>query len=1212
MYGRFHAIRHGDLAVVYLGGVITATATAGLTRDVESLIDEGIRRFIFNMRDVRRLDSTSVGAIVGIQHRIESVGGRLIITRVPEELLDVFSISNLHRILHITAAESITSDAEVVIAPPPETLREELEETWKRLSESSDAGVEPLPEGFSDYLRGVDTRVRGLLDANQELQDLLHHGDLEIRHSEERHRHLFENAAEAILVIETHEGEIIRANQQALSLTGHGEKALLGKTINDLLPDLAGLSLVNLMTALRRRASQSAVTALHLRRADGSTIPVHIVSGELQSQGEPLIVIHMRDVSVFQEAEVALQEQVELVTNLNALERRLAGSRNPATLFRELASQVNRLLHTEESAVLALEPTLDRLGSVVIGERSGEGEGVECTDHEVSKPLESLRPLMAGTITAPLDPQLLRPLIDEGIIPREWLGQSRQWLSLTIGLGDDVGAVLILGRDGEWSDREISILQNLRTMGSLCLANATHIHEVERAHSEYLQIFQQSRDAIGVIDLTTGHVITANPQWEGLTGQHPDEAVGTPLINFVAEDDWSLVRQELRRLQTQGEGRWECRIANDSGGSTWVQVRGSLIQPEPAPLALLILIDITERRQRDQEIRSLSRITTSNPNLVLRVDHRGQVVYANPAVGAFLKRAGLAPEDLRALLPGDLVATINRLTHGPNRVETLEHTVGDRTLLCTLCVPVDDDSAILHGVEITAQKNLEQAIAESEANYRALVEGAIEGIAALRDGHLHTVNRRLCDITGRSADDLFGLALRELVHPDDWRTLAEELLRVTHGEISDTCISFRFVHAGGDSRDIEAAFVPTSVGPLRQIVGYFTDVTEQRRLEAELQQLQRIETIGKLAGGIAHDFNDVLTGVLGHAHLLQESLDEGSEAHRHAQKIDEVAERGRVLTSNLMTFARGDRIQAEVIDMAEIVEDSLEMLRRTLGRDITVDCEAPDEPAVVEIAPSHIRHILMCLGANAREAMERGGRLGIRLSSVVLGAPELKTLPGARPGPHVCLEVSDTGRGIPERDLPKIFDPLFTTKSGTKSAGLGLALVFGVVTHAGGSVHVESEIDRGTRVRIFLPRSERAPRRHIATGHRRARTGETLLVIDDEEIVRELTQEILADAGYEVITASNGAEGLDRYHEAQEQIRAILLDIMMPVMDGPTLFRTLRQEGADLPILLISGYSSEGEIQELLVQGRCDFLPKPFRREVLLSKIGALLAQRTP
>jgi PAS domain S-box-containing protein len=984
--------------------------------------------------------------------------------------------------------------------------------------------------------------------------------------------------------------------------------------LSALLPDLARLDTPALVEALREQSGESTAASLLLTRGDGSTLPVQVTASTAPALGDEMLLVSLRDVSAFQVVEQRLRSQVYQLSRLNAIGRRLAAKHSVEAILSEMLLEGQRLLEPTEALVLRIDPDHQRATAAWIME--GESNGVQDHQHlqrRFSKPCERFSRLLSSAEPTKVGAEDLNPLAEVEILPREWLQRRRRWITQTIVASDRPVALVIMGRDANspWKDQGLSLLNNLATMAGLSLDNAEHLTSVERAHTRWRHLFDSSRDAIGVVDLSTGRVVAANREWSILTAQSLDDASDAPFVDVLAEADWEQAQERLARLQETGQERWECRLnVWGEGEGVWVQVRASLVESGATPTALLILINITAQRQRDQEVRSLSRIAIANPNLVLKADESGEIIYANPGTSAFLRRAGMPPDKVAATLPESLEGLVRPLVANPGKVETFEHRVGDRTLLHTATATEDERTVIFHGVEITAQKHLEEAITESEENYRLLVEGAREGICAIRDGVFHTVNRALCAMLGRDADEVVGKPLREFMEPEDWPEIRQILVDWPHGAPKVRESAFRLHDAMGRVRDIHGAFVPDKVGDTPQLLGYLTDITEQRRLESQLLQKHRIESVGQLAKGIANEFNNSLCTILGNASQMAERLSGDAEAQRLLSAIERAADRGADLTHQLQTFTNSAQVDPQILDLSEEIKRCIDLVRGTIGADVRISFTPTAEPALVEIDPAQLNQVLVAIAANSREAMPRGGELQIRVCSFVLGTPEIERMPQGRMGPHHCLEVSDTGGGIPEDVLPKIFDPFFTTKSSGDGTGLGLALVHTIMERMGGFIDVESEVGVGTTMRLFMPRSDGSTEKSASSEGAVRSCGSLVLIVDDEDLVRELVAEVLQDAGFKVMTARNGAEGLAACEGLIDDLSAVVLDFIMPVMDGAETFKRLREIRPDLPILVASGFAGEQETGDMLSQGNADFLTKPFRREALLGKLDALIVAR--
>ena len=408
-----------------------------------------------------------------------------------------------------------------------------------------------------------------------------------------------------------------------------------------------------------------------------------------------------------------------------------------------------------------------------------------------------------------------------------------------------------------------------------------------------------------------------------------------------------------------------------------------------------------------------------------------------------------------------------------------------------------------------------------------------------------------------------------------------------------------------DDRRLSWSFFPI---PGRELVHvYGGDITERKRLEEQVRHAQKMEAVGLLSGGIAHDFNNLLTVIQSHAGLMEMGGRLTPELTRSLSGIREAADRASNLTRQLLTFSRKHPMQPQVIDLREVVQDTTRMLAPILGEPIAIELALPGEPQWVKADATMMEQVIMNLAVNARDAMPGGGRLTLAVEAV----EDVDPATGAT---ESCarLTVTDTGTGIPREILPKIFDPFFTTKEVGKGTGLGLATVYSIVQQHAGHLEVRSEPGAGTTFRIFLPRSPRpAPPAAAPSPPRPARRGgETILVVEDEALVRMLVEQVLLRAGYTVLTAEDASAALRIWEHRAGEIALLLTDLVMPgPMGGWTLAERLRASRPALRVVYMTGYSPDIAGENPLLQEGLNFLTKPFRPEKLLSAIGASLEQ---
>jgi PAS domain S-box-containing protein len=387
-----------------------------------------------------------------------------------------------------------------------------------------------------------------------------------------------------------------------------------------------------------------------------------------------------------------------------------------------------------------------------------------------------------------------------------------------------------------------------------------------------------------------------------------------------------------------------------------------------------------------------------------------------------------------------------------------------------------------------------------------------------------------------------------------------------------------------------------------------TDITERKKLEGQFLRAQRTESIGTLAGGIAHDLNNVLAPILTAVQMLQMKFTD-EESQRFLALLRTNAERGSDLVKQVLAFARGVEGSHIPLDPRHVIKDVIRILRDTLPKSIEIQFSLPDDLWIVSGDATQLHQVLMNLCVNARDAMPHGGRLSIRAENMEIDENYARMNLEAKPGRYVTITVSDTGTGIPPTIVNKIFEPFFTTKEHGKGTGLGLSTVLGILKGHGGFINVYSELGKGTRFMVYLPATEaeglvpaeEAPS-ELPAGH-----GETVLVVDDEEAIREITKATLEKFGYEVLTANDGAEAVALYAANLGKIDAVLLDMMMPFMDGPATIRALQRLDQQVRVIGTSGLTENSKVFEASDAGVHLFLSKPYTAEALLKMLDRLL-----
>ena len=501
------------------------------------------------------------------------------------------------------------------------------------------------------------------------------------------------------------------------------------------------------------------------------------------------------------------------------------------------------------------------------------------------------------------------------------------------------------------------------------------------------------------------------------------------------------------------------------------------------------------------------------------------------------------------------------------------------------------------------------ALRESEQKFRSLFDQLPDAILVCDErGRVLDANPTARQLSGVCRGALIGTPVNDLFAPSDREAAGSKFPGWFRGE-SEFTDGLNWQKNG---HPLPVQIHSTRIqylGDTAAVVLQVRDLTEHKRLQEQFHQAQKMEAVGRLADGIAHDFNNLLTSILSFGQLVLDDLGSDHPVAVNAREIIHTAERAGELSQQLLTFSRRQVIQRTPQDLNGIVRDMDRMLRRTLGEDVELVCLLADGLPVVEADATRLGQVIMNLAVNARDAMPTGGRLAIQTRSVTLTPQDCAQLPDVEPGPFVVLSISDTGCGMTPEVMEHLFEPFFTTKEDEGGTGLGLSTTYGIAKQFGGHIQVDSQPGVGTTFRVYLPESEGEPAapKSRPGGKAPARGGETLLLVEDEPSLRDVTAQILRRLGYKVYTASGGTEALDLARKRRDDIQLLLTDMIMPGMDGWTLARTLREEDPELRVVFISGYSDGFITRHGIQEESIDLLPKPFRRDALARKIREVL-----
>jgi PAS domain S-box-containing protein len=665
-------------------------------------------------------------------------------------------------------------------------------------------------------------------------------------------------------------------------------------------------------------------------------------------------------------------------------------------------------------------------------------------------------------------------------------------------------------------------------------------------------------------------------------------------------------------------------------------------QTSPGAMAVLFH-DVTEQTQlREQLIRSertLDSIIKAIPDIVYRLDTKGRITFVNDTVRMY----GYTPDELIGVSIFDLVhpedrdlanCRVNERRTGDRHTKNLEIRLisknlgtrdfevrsirhgGDPVFLIEAEGVYDrglSESAVFLGTQgvardITEQKLAERELIASERRFRNLIRDTPDGVYVRVGNRPMLTNPKFRAMFGYSVEELSSpdFNMLKLVAPED---RAAEQERMAQLDASPDGWVTRFEAFNAITRT--GQIIPAEVRLSRiewdgqpAILGFVQDISERRALEEQLRQSQKMEAIGRLAGGVAHDFNNILTAIVGYSELTMLTLHQDDPLRENVEQIARAVDRATSLTRQLLAFSRKQVLQPKVLNLNGIITDMQKMLRRLIGEDIELTIHPCADLGLIKADPGQMEQVILNLVVNARDAMPGGGFISIATNNVQLDENYCQDNPDVQPGDYIMMSVSDNGTGIEPDVLGQIFEPFFTTKPHGKGTGLGLSTVYGIVKQSGGHISVYSEVGRGTTFKIYLNRSLGTLPDKRSRGPAEGNGGsETILVVEDEDAVRDFVQKILQFNGYTVHVA-NSADIAIRFMKTHSgKINLLLTDVIMPKSSGADLAREVTLLRPDTRILFMSGYTDDAVVHHGVLEPGVAFLPKPFTTDALLKQV---------
>jgi two-component system, cell cycle sensor histidine kinase and response regulator CckA len=511
--------------------------------------------------------------------------------------------------------------------------------------------------------------------------------------------------------------------------------------------------------------------------------------------------------------------------------------------------------------------------------------------------------------------------------------------------------------------------------------------------------------------------------------------------------------------------------------------------------------------------------------------------------------------------------------------------------------------------DVSERRRLEEHVHRLAAMVESCNDAAI---GQSLDDTIESWNAAAERLYGYQANEIIGKPAYVLAGPEEearWRSLLDQL---RHGEQVGPFESM--------CRHKSGRFIPVSVsmsvireaqGRIKGTAAFHRDIRERLQLEEGLRQSQKMEAIGQLAGGVAHDFNNLLTVINGYSEMLLSRADVGERARPLVEEVFKAGQRSASLTAQLLAYSRRQVLEPKILNLNERISGVEKMLRRVIGEDVTLESVLAPDLDPVKADPSQIDQVILNLAVNARDAMPRGGKLTITTANVMLSDGHALVHARVPAGRYAQLAIADTGSGMTPDVQARLFEPFFTTKEQGKGTGLGLAVVHGIIAQSGGHITVESELSRGTTFKIYLPRAQtmRDTRNSHPRMEKPARGTETILLVEDEDGVRRLARQWLESAGYHVLEAVQGVEGIRCAEQHQGPIHLLISDVVMPEMGGRQLADRLAVVRPDTKVLFVSGYTDDTVMRQGLQTANLNFIQKPFTMEALSRKVRQVLSQ---
>jgi PAS domain S-box-containing protein len=755
-----------------------------------------------------------------------------------------------------------------------------------------------------------------------------------------------------------------------------------------------------------------------------------------------------------------------------------------------------------------------------------------------------------------------------------------------------------------------------------------------KSEKKYSTLVENSKD--GIIMISDGVLTFVNKGSVELIGYDTEEMIGVNFLDFVATDYREIV---LKRYVDRMEGKevpsiYEIELLRKDGKTIPVELNAIRIDFEDKPANLVIIRDITERKQSEEALRKSEKryrfLAENVKDVIWTRDMDMNLTYISPSVfeqQGFTVDEAMARPPEEAWTPDSFKRNVEVLKEeleiemrerkDMTRSRTIEtevrckdgSTIWTEAKISFLRNPDGNPTGII-GItrDITERKQMEEALFQSEERHRSLVENTIYGffIHEIPSGRFLFLNQRACELFRYTLQEGLELTVWDALSSEDHERINRRVqARVEGNKLGPDIQTYTAVRKDGSTFRLEVSSSLIIFQGRPAVQGIFRDVTEQERLEHQLKQAQKMEAMGTLAGGIAHDFNNLLMGIQGRTSLMVMDSDTSHSHFEHLKGIEDYVKSAADLTQQLLGFARGGKYEIKPTELNALIKNENRMFGRT-RKEINIQENFKRDLWAVEVDRTQIEHMLLNIYINAWHAMPGGGDLYIQTENVIIDKDYIKPYQ-VEPGKYVKISITDTGVGMDKATQQRIFDPFFTTKEMGRGTGLGLASAYGIIKNHNGFIDVFSKRGEGTTFNIYLPASEKEAVKEEEVNEELFRGTETLLLVDDEDMIIDVGCGIIEKLGYKSLTAKSGKEAIGVYKKNHDKIDMVILDMIMPDMGGGKTYDKLKEINPDIKVLLSSGYSINGQATEILDRGCNGFIQKPFNMADLSKKIREIL-----